>query len=98
MVSEIHRGDTLTRVPTKHRRILVTEDPDLAAALDAAAPLMPGARGRAGLVRGLAIRGSEALAADEAKRKELLDRLIAWSTSEDGFDWETLKTVRDSAW
>ena len=85
-------------VPTKHRRILVTEDPDLAAVLDAAAPLVPHARGRAGLVRELALLGAEALAHDDVKRQELLERLIEWSTSEDGFDWETLKTVRDTAW
>jgi hypothetical protein len=85
-------------VPTKHRRILVTEDPDLAAALDAAAPHVPDARGRAGLVRELVMRGAEALVADEARRAELLEQLIEASTSPDGFDWETLRTVRDTAW
>lgn len=98
MSVEIHQGDTLAGMPTKHRRILVTEDADLQAALDAVASLVPDARGRAGLVRHLAIRGAEAVSADAAKRRELLDRLIEASTSTDGFDWETLKGVRDTGW
>lgn len=47
-------------MPTKHRRIAVTEDPDLSAALRRAALAYPGLS-RAGLVRELAMRGARQL-------------------------------------
>jgi hypothetical protein len=47
-------------MPTKLRRIAVTEDPDLSAALRRAALVYPGLS-RAGLVRELALRGARQL-------------------------------------
>lgn len=47
-------------MPTKHRRIAVTEDPELAEALRVASSELPGLSGAA-LVRELALRGARAL-------------------------------------
>ena len=54
-------------MPTKHPRINVTKDADLAAAIARARPLLNGAP-EATIVHDLAIRGAEALAEDERAR------------------------------
>ena len=85
-------------MPTKLPRIAVTKDAGLAAALASVRAQFGGAA-EARIVRDLAIRGAEALAADEARRQELTERLIQWSTDPDSsMDREALKTVRDTAW
>lgn len=84
-------------VPTKLPRIAVTKDAELAAALAGVRGQFEGVA-EARIVRDLAIRGAAALAADEARRQELTERLIAWSTSPDGIDREALSTVRETAW
>ena len=85
------------QMPTKHPRIAVTKDAELAAALASVRGQFEGAP-EARIVRDLAILGAEALTADEARRQELTERLIAWSTSPDGIDREALRTVRETAW
>lgn len=62
-------------MPTKHRRIAVTEDPELAAVLEQAADALPGLSSSA-LVRELAIRGAAVLRSSSdinPKLKALLD-------------------------
>lgn len=85
-------------MPTRHRRISVTDDPELDAAITRARPLLNGAPD-ATIVRALAIRGAEALAQDEALRRESLARLARWATDPgSSMDRKTLLHVRDLAW
>jgi hypothetical protein len=88
---------------TRHRRIQVTEDPDLSAALRAAATHFPAGLPRSQQVRELAIAGARHLAItpeSEAKRQELLEQLAG--TFEDaekaGLDWDLLREGKGSAW
>ncbi len=53
--------------------------------------------GEATIVHDLAIRGAEALAADEARRRIAIEGLIAWSLS-DEMDRGTLLRVDELAW
>lgn len=83
-------------MPTKHPRVNVTKDPDLAAAIARARPLLNGAP-EATIVHDLAIRGADALVQDEARRQELLEELLAWSLGDD-MDRETLLRIDELAW
>lgn len=74
-------------MPTRHPRIALVEDPELARALDLAEPLLDDRdrRSRAARIRALAIRGSRALAAehgdDRARQEAALDDLGASRTT-----------------
>ncbi len=46
-------------MPTAHPRVQVTLDPEFASAVDRAGAQLEGSRGRAGLIRALALRGAE---------------------------------------
>lgn len=70
-------------MPTKHKRISVTKDPELTEALHRARFLMPGEPDSA-VVRAMAIRGIEGMLADEERSKMLRERFIARIT---GPDW-----------
>lgn len=83
-------------MPTKHPRVNVTKDPELAAAIARARPLLNGAA-EATIVHDLAIRGAEALAADEARRQAAMEDLIAWALG-DEMDRELLKNIDEIAW
>jgi hypothetical protein len=83
-------------MPTQHRRIAVTEDPELAAALRAVAPLVDAGIRPARLVRDLALRGADALLEEKGRHDAAIERLVAWSTS--GDDAEALARARDDAW
>ena len=84
-------------MPTKHQRIPVTKDSELAEALARVERYFDGAPA-ARVVHDLAIKGAEALVQEERRREEAIERLIAWSTRrEDGLDWEALERV-DEAW
>lgn len=61
-------------MPTKHRRIAVTEDPELAEALRHASSELPGLSSAA-LVKELAIRGARTLPVDAGEEK--MARIIA---------------------
>jgi hypothetical protein len=70
-------------MPTRHHRIQVTEDPELAHALKAAAPHLPAGLSRSRQVRELAIAGARHLAAvriaevDPAVRAAVRSVLVA---------------------
>lgn len=90
-------------VPTRHRRIQVTEDPELADALRDAAPHLPDGLSRAGQVRELAIAGSRHLAGAPPmndERRALLERLAASFEDPDnaGIDWDALRDGKRRAW
>jgi hypothetical protein len=98
------RGGTLADLmPTAHRRIQVTEDPELTSALRAAAPLLPSGLSRAGLVRELTLVGARALVereTDGGDRATLLNRLAdRFRDSEtSAMDWEALRDGKPNAW
>jgi hypothetical protein len=84
-------------MPTSHPRIQVTEDRELTAALEAAAPHLPAGLPRSQQVRTLAIAGARHLAAappDEAKRKELLEELADHFRKPETAPWD-LEALRD---
>jgi hypothetical protein len=86
-------------VPTRYDRIPVTKDPELAAALERVAPLMPAGTRPATLVRDLAVRGADALLAEHRRDRAAVERLIARSTAEDpGYDRELLSAIDREAW
>jgi hypothetical protein len=86
-------------VPTDRNRIAVTKDPDLAAAMDRVASLVPAGVKPATLVRDLAVRGADALLADARHDDAALERLIERSTAEDpGFDRDLLADIDREAW
>lgn len=90
-------ADTL--VPTRHSRIPVTKDPDLAAALDRVAALVPPGTRPATLVHDLAIRGAEAMLAEHRADAAAIERLIERSTADDpGFDRDVLADIDRLAW
>ncbi len=88
---------SVQHMPTKHPRIAVTKGAELEAALARVRSEFAGVP-EARVVRDLAIRGAEAIAADEERRLALTEKLIEWSTSPDGIDREALRSVRETAW
>jgi hypothetical protein len=90
-------------MPTRRRRIQVTEDRELARALHVSAPHLPPGLSRSGQVRELALAGARHLGADtltEQKRRELLERLAAdfADPSSAPFDWDALREGKRLAW
>ncbi len=86
-------------VPTRHSRIPVTKDPELAAALERVAPLVPAGVKPATLVHDLAVRGAEAMLAEQRANTTAIERLIARSTADDpGYDRDLLGDIDREAW
>lgn len=90
-------------VATSHPRIQVTEDPELARALRAAAPHLPPGLSRSRQVRELAIAGANHLAESphsEAERRVLLERLAERFMKPEtaGIDWDLLRDGKLRAW
>ncbi len=90
-------------VPTRHHRIQVTEDPELADALHAAEPHLPPGLPRSQAVRELAIVGARQLAAEplsEDRRQHLLERLAARFEEPEnaGIDLDLLREGKHRAW
>jgi hypothetical protein len=91
------------RVATSHPRIQVTEDPELARALRAAAPHLPPGLSRSRQVRELAIAGAHHLAegpTSESERRVLLERLAERFMKPEtaGIDWDLLRKGKLRAW
>jgi hypothetical protein len=90
-------------VATSHPRIQVTEDPELARALRAAAPHLPPGLSRSRQMRELALAGARHLAEEpmtEERRQELLERLISHFEHPETapWDWDLLRDVKKRAW
>jgi hypothetical protein len=88
---------------TPHPRIQVTEDPELARALRAAAPHLPRGLSRSRQVRELAITGARHLAEEpstEERRKALLESLAERFRKPEtaGIDWDLLRDGKLRAW
>jgi len=96
-------GGTLCRVPTRHHRIQVTEDPELTSALRTAAPHLPTGLPRSQQIRELAIVGAQSLASaprGEPQRRELLASLAETfdDPASSGIDWDVLRESKQLAW
>lgn len=90
-------------MPTSHHRIQVTEDRELTAALQAAAPHLPAGLPRSQQVRELAIAGAKHLVAaspDEAKRQALLEELADNFREPETAPWnrKALRNGKRHAW
>jgi hypothetical protein len=90
-------------VATSHPRIQVTEDPELARALRAAAPHLPAGLSRSRQVRELAIAGARHIADEpptEAQRRMLLEGLAESFMKPEtaGIDWDLLRDGKLRAW
>jgi hypothetical protein len=88
---------------TSHPRIQVTEDPELARALRAAAPHMPPGLSRSRQVRDLAIAGARQLTNEpqsEERRRELLQELAeCFERPETApWNWDLLREGKLRAW
>lgn len=98
----VHRWYT-DQMPTRHPRIQVTEDPELARALRSAAPHLPPGLSRSGQVRELAIAGARRIAGPpmtEGERLELLEALVeSFKDPESaGVDWNLMRNAKRRAW
>lgn len=89
-------------MPTRHRRIQVTEDPELASALRSAAPHLPSGLSRAGQVRELAIAGARQFADEPMteSRRQALEELAGYFTHPETapWDWDLLRESKRFAW
>lgn len=90
-------------MPTRHHRIQVTEDPELADALAAAAPHLPSGLSRSRQVRELAIAGARHLTAvpqGAEERRALLEQLAQRFEEPEntGLDWDALREGKRRAW
>jgi hypothetical protein len=90
-------------VAISHSRIQVTEDPELARALRAAAPHLRPGLPRSQQVRELAIVGARHIPDEpptEERRQELLERLISHFEHPETapWDWDLLRDVKRRAW
>jgi hypothetical protein len=85
-------------VPTRHRRIPVTSDPELTEALARVAPHFADAPA-AKIVRDLALKGAEVLEREQSERQEAIERLVdVASRRSDLIDWAVLEGMDDTAW
>jgi hypothetical protein len=86
-------------MPTKHSRIAVIHDEALQAALDRAAALMPADTPTARVVHDLAIRGADALVAEQAGREAGVARIVDWTLrGEPPWDSDVLARVDALGW
>lgn len=84
-------------VPTKHQRILVTKDAELADALARVESLFDETP-TATIVHDLAVRGADAMLNEEERRRAAIERLIEWSTGDDFLDRDVLERIDELAW
>jgi hypothetical protein len=91
------------RVPTRHHRIQVTEDPELAGALRDAAPHLPPGLPRARQVRELAIVGARHLSESPPatpEQRAKLEKLAGYFEQPETapWDWDYLREGKRHAW
>jgi hypothetical protein len=95
----MHFGDTLKPM-TRRQRITVTNDDELANALERMRPFFPG-KPAAALVHDLAIKGAVAIEEEEptffaqVKREKAMGRTVDWSSFLDGLDRDILLNAEE---
>jgi hypothetical protein len=85
-------------VPTRYRRIPVTNDPELADALARVERHFGGAPA-ARILHDLAIKGAEAVEREQNERAAAIERLVEVSTKRtSSVDWDVLEHIDELAW
>ena len=85
-------------MPTKYRRIPVTNDPELSDALRRVGALFHDAP-TAKIVHDLAVKGAEAIEREQREGDEAIERLVALSARRrDRLDWDALEDIDELAW
>lgn len=85
-------------MPTKHRRIPVTNDPELSDALERVRSRFPGTS-TAKVVHDLAVKGAEAIEREQRADAEAIERLAEVSIGRrDLIDWRVLEAIDERAW
>ncbi|MGI8597257.1 MAG: hypothetical protein ACR2LY_08225 [Thermoleophilaceae bacterium] len=84
-------------MPTKHRRIAVTEDEELAEALRRVTLLFENGKPASSLVRDLAIIGAERMLKDDERARAARRRLAEWSINMSEEERELLREARRSS-
>jgi hypothetical protein len=85
-------------MPTRHRRIPVTKDPELAEALARVEHHFAGAPASK-IVRDLALRGAEDLEREQNDRNDAVERLVDLASRRtDLIDWDVLESIDETAW
>ncbi|MDQ3759330.1 MAG: ribbon-helix-helix protein, CopG family [Actinomycetota bacterium] len=80
-------------MPTKHPRVQVTVDPELAGAL---AELGAGSSSRSQLIRDLALRGAETKREELRRRGEAIEYLLRIADGEVDYDFDALREVYEA--
>jgi hypothetical protein len=94
----ITTAEEVEGMPTPHKRILVTRDPELAEALHRVAAYYPGTA-PARLVHDLAVKGAGAVVEERQTADDALEQLVAFSTGRsDLIDWDVLDQIDELAW
>lgn len=75
---------------SSHRRVQVTVDPELAAAM---AEVDPQPRSRSRLIRDLALRGAEAEREDGRRSGEAMEHLLRIARGEADYDFSAARTI-----
>jgi hypothetical protein len=85
-------------MPTRHKRIPVTQDPELTEALQRVAAYYPGAA-PARVVHDLAVRGAAAVIEERQRAEDALEQLVSLSTERSSLiDWDVLEQIDELAW
>jgi hypothetical protein len=85
-------------VPTKHQRIPVTNDPELADALQRVARFYAG-QPASRVIRDLAIKGAETVEREQSEREAAIERLIALTDGRSNLiDWDVVERIDELAW
>lgn len=85
-------------MPTPHKRIPVTQDPELTEALHRVAAYYP-ETAPARLVHDLAVKGADAIVEERRLADEAIEQLVAFSTERnDLVDWDLLEQIDELAW
>lgn len=85
-------------MPTRYRRIPVTNDPELAEALARVEHHFTGAPA-AKIVHDLALRGARDLERERNEREDAIERLVALASRRtDLIDWDVLEGIDETAW
>ena len=85
-------------MPTPWKRIPVTQDPELAEALQRVARYYPGTA-PARVVHDLAVKGADAIVEERRLADDAIEQLVAFSIQRsDLIDWDVLERIDELAW
>jgi hypothetical protein len=83
---------------SRHPRVQVPVDPEVAQAIARGRRVTGAAAPASQVLRALALRGAEALAADDDAERAGREFLVSVAAGTSGLELESLRTARDRAW